>query len=478
MSSSSPRQTVVRTFSPGSVLTRGARWRWRGSNRAPSRPSRAARGRGRGADSGARQVLLRRRPKILRQRRDLRAVRAGLARRAIPRARHRGARFRADARLGRQHAARLHRAAALAPRHGGRRGAPRARRHSLGAARDLPRRPRRSSATSCASSSRRCAALEGHRAILAYLVGNEIPPDMVRWHGADRVRAFLKRLVGMVRDADPERLVSYANFPSTEYLTRRFHRFPLLQRLSPRRGAVPALSSRACTISVDRPLVLTEFGIDSIREGAAEQARILSWQIRTAFAMGVAGTFVFAWTDEWFTGGHAIEDWAFGLVDRQRLPKPAFAAVGTLSRAAAAAACPRFPRVSVVVCAYNAERTMEACLASLEQLNYPDYEVIVVNDGSRTDPRDRRALRLLPHHQPAEQGPFSRAMSAPRRRPARSWPIPTATASPIRIGSPISSPRWKRRASSRAAAPIFRRPSTVSCRRRWRCRRAARPMSC
>ena len=26
---------------------------------------------------------------------------------------------------------------------------------------------------------------------------------------------------------------------------------------------------------------------------------------------------------------------------------------------------------------------MEPCLASLEHLNYPDYEVIVVNDGSK-----------------------------------------------------------------------------------------------
>jgi len=43
---------------------------------------------------------------------------------------------------------------------------------------------------------------------------------------------------------------------------------------------------------------------------------------------------------------------------------------------------PSYPRVSVVVCAYNAERTMDMCLASLRKLNYPDYEVIAVNDGS------------------------------------------------------------------------------------------------
>jgi glycosyltransferase involved in cell wall biosynthesis len=41
------------------------------------------------------------------------------------------------------------------------------------------------------------------------------------------------------------------------------------------------------------------------------------------------------------------------------------------------------PMVSVVICAYNAERTMEACLKSLRALNYPNYEVVVVDDGSR-----------------------------------------------------------------------------------------------
>jgi glycosyltransferase involved in cell wall biosynthesis len=225
--------------------------------------------------------------------------------------------------------------------------------------------------------------MQRHRAIFAYLIGNEIPPDMVRWHGPQRVREFLKHLVAMVREVDPERLVSYANFPSTEYLTVDFTDFLCFNVYLHDEVPFRKYLSRLHNLAVDRPLVLTEFGVDSIREGDAEQARILSWQIRTAFAMGVAGTFVFAWTDEWFTGGHAIEDWAFGVVDRQRNPKPAFAAVRDRYLGPLPPRLPRFPRVSVVVCAYNAERTMAACLASLEHLNYPDYEVIVVNDGSK-----------------------------------------------------------------------------------------------
>ena len=64
-----------------------------------------------------------------------------------------------------------------------------------------------------------------HPAVFAYLVGNEIPPDMIRWHGAEPVRRFLKGLVALVRREHPEALVSYANFPSTEYLTVDFTDF-------------------------------------------------------------------------------------------------------------------------------------------------------------------------------------------------------------------------------------------------------------
>src|SRR5581483_5970613 len=41
------------------------------------------------------------------------------------------------------------------------------------------------------------------------------------------------------------------------------------------------------------------------------------------------------------------------------------------------------PKVSVIICAYNAERTMRQCLESLRKLDYPNFEVIIVDDGSR-----------------------------------------------------------------------------------------------
>ena len=239
-----------------------------------------------------------------------------------------------------------------------------------------------------------------HPAVFAYLVGNEIPPDIIRWHGAAAVRALLKELAAVVRGAHPGALVSYANFPSTEYLAVDFADFLCFNVYLHEEGAFRRYLARLHNLAVDKPLVLTEFGIDSLRHGDQFQADTLDWQVRAGFAGGVAGTFVFAWTDEWFTGGHAIEDWAFGLVDRERRSKPAFEAVARRYRGPLPPALTRYPRVSVVVCAYNAERTMEACLASLEVLNYPNYEVVVVNDGSQD-----RTLQI------AESFPYCRIIS-------------------------------------------------------------------
>ena len=42
----------------------------------------------------------------------------------------------------------------------------------------------------------------------------------------------------------------------------------------------------------------------------------------------------------------------------------------------------QWPRISVVVCSYNGSRTIGETLAALEDLDYPNYEIIVVDDGS------------------------------------------------------------------------------------------------
>ncbi|MBI4515279.1 MAG: glycosyltransferase [Deltaproteobacteria bacterium] len=230
-------------------------------------------------------------------------------------------------------------------------------------------------------------SLHGHPAVFAMLVGNEIPPDIVRWHGPDRTRAFLNELFGLVKDISPDTLVSYANFPPTEYLDLEFLDFISFNVYLHRERDFRSYLSRLQNLAKDKPLVLTEFGIDSMREGAAEQAEILSWQIRAAFEGGAAGAVVFSWTDDWFTGGFQVEDWAFGLVDRSRRKKPAYHAVQKMYAGQLPPPLPQPPKISVVICAFNAESTMDACMRSLRELRYPNYEIIVVDDGSTDSTR-------------------------------------------------------------------------------------------
>src|SRR4051794_1670764 len=45
-------------------------------------------------------------------------------------------------------------------------------------------------------------ACAGHPAVLAYVVGNEIPAPIVRWHGAGAVERFLERLYRGCKDED------------------------------------------------------------------------------------------------------------------------------------------------------------------------------------------------------------------------------------------------------------------------------------
>ncbi len=226
---------------------------------------------------------------------------------------------------------------------------------------------------------RRCA---GHPALLCYVVGNEIPSPIVRWHGRRRVEGFLRRLYRAAKDEDPDGLVTYVNYPSTEYLQLPFIDLVCFNVYLEQRQQLERYVARLQNIAGDRQLVLSELGLDSRRNGLQVQADVLEWQVRTAFAGGGAGAFVFAWTDEWHRAGRDVEDWDFGLTDRSRRPKPALAAV---RRAFAELPFERgqtWPRISVVVCTYNGARTLGECLAGLARLEYPDYDVIVVSDGS------------------------------------------------------------------------------------------------
>jgi GT2 family glycosyltransferase/DNA-binding beta-propeller fold protein YncE len=245
---------------------------------------------------------------------------------------------------------------------------------------------------------RQVRELSAHPAVLTFALGNEIPAGVVRWHGRVRIENFLRDLYLAAKSSAPDNLFTYVNFPPTEFLDLSFFDICSYNVYLHREAELRAYLGRLQHVAGHKPLLLAEAGADSIREGEAGQADITAMHVRAAFEEGACGAIAFTWTDEWWRGGRAVEDWAFGLVDADRNPKLAAVAVAAANEEVpfAQAARATWPAVSVVVCAYNAAETLEDCLTSLEHLTYPDYEIILVNDGSvdRTGDIARRHARV------------------------------------------------------------------------------------
>jgi O-antigen biosynthesis protein len=236
------------------------------------------------------------------------------------------------------------------------------------------------------------AANRGHPAIFGYLVGNEIASTMIRWLGVRRVTEFVEHLIRIGRETDPNVLYSYASFPPTEFLLPQNSDFSCFNVYLHNQDAFERYLLRLQNLSEDRPLILGEFGMDTIRHTQEEQAEMIGWHIDSVVKCGLAGTIFFTWTDEWFTGGQEITDWAFGLVTREREPKKSFLLLrdklGQDNAALPHRPLPSYPSVSIIVCSYNGAKTLAECLESLGQLDYPNYEVILVDDGSTDNTRE------------------------------------------------------------------------------------------
>lgn len=242
---------------------------------------------------------------------------------------------------------------------------------SGGRARDIQRR--------VMAGARECS---GHPAVLGYAIGNEIPAPLVRWYGHRAVEKFLERLYWGVKDQDPDSLVTYVNYPSTEYLELPFLDFVAFNVYLESRQRLQAYLDRLQNIAGDRPLLMGEIGMDSLRAGVALQAQMLGSQGEKVFEAGCVGLFYFAWTDEWHRGGQDITDWKFGLTTTDRQPKPALASATTVFQQVPFGTGKDWPFISVVVCTYNGGRTLRSCLEGLDRQKYPRFEVIVVIDGS------------------------------------------------------------------------------------------------
>ena len=102
--------------------------------------------------------------------------------------------------------------------------------------------------------SARVRACAGHPALLCYALGNEVPAQIVRWLGPRRIERYLERLYRIVKAEDPDGLVTYVNYPTTDYLRLQFLGLVCFNVYLESRDRFEAYLARLHNLARDRPL--------------------------------------------------------------------------------------------------------------------------------------------------------------------------------------------------------------------------------
>ena len=123
-------------------------------------------------------------------------------------------------------------------------------------------------------------ACAGHPAVLCYAIGNEIPGSIVRWYGARRIERFLQRLYRAAKSEDPDTLVTYVNYPTTEYLRLPFLDFLCFNVYLETQEKLEAYLAKLQNLARDRPWSWAEVGLDSRRHGEADRPQSCSGKYR------------------------------------------------------------------------------------------------------------------------------------------------------------------------------------------------------
>ncbi|MES2982088.1 MAG: glycosyltransferase [Verrucomicrobiota bacterium] len=232
-----------------------------------------------------------------------------------------------------------------------------------------------------------------HPALAGVYVGNEIPSDLVRWMGPDHIRQSLENLIHIGRGIAPHVLFAYANYPSTEYLELENADFTAFNIYLENADAFVSYVRRLHNIAGDRPLVISEFGLDSVRNPPEAQAETFSWGLKHAYAEETAGFTVYAWSDLWFNAGMEVTDWSFGITDRQGNQKPAFEICRDFQPVTPSTTQQTY---TIIVCTRNGAPRISSCLHAIDALAGGPYETIVVDDGS-TDQTAEIVSKTFPH---------------------------------------------------------------------------------
>src|SRR5271166_1868181 len=204
--------------------------------------------------------------------------------------------------------------------------------------------------------------LQGHRALAGYLLDVGVGVQWLKHQGVKRVQKKLCKVINRIKQLDSRAMVAINHRPETRALALLeedliYSSVPPLTPFELKKYIVGLHN-----IAESRPVVI-EFEAPTPEQDE---------RVASAFASRAAGVVANPITNQV----------APDLLHIRKLTSGELLPFVTLN-----GTCPPAPRetplVSVVVCAYNAERTMRRCLESLRTLDYANHEVIIVDDGSR-----------------------------------------------------------------------------------------------
>ena len=195
-------------------------------------------------------------------------------------------------------------------------------------------------------------------ALLAYLLGNEVPGDVLQSHGDKPIVAGLRDMFTGIKAVDRDHPISHANWPPARQLDLSFLDFisfnvyPLWPPEVVAMGFEKYLETGLRPIAGTKPLLISEFGADTIEAGDQGQARLIRDSWDGLVRADTAGGIVFEFADEWwknYNNPARPGDWwtrvpapddelrqdddpeeTYGIVRADRTPKPAFAVVAAM----------------------------------------------------------------------------------------------------------------------------------------------------
>lgn len=148
--------------------------------------------------------------------------------------------------------------------------------------------------------------LKKKQALLGWVLGNEIPPIVIQNRGSHVIESELEALYRGVKSADPSHPVTHSNWPVTKDLDLRFldivsfNVYPLWPPEIVAQGYENYLRDVLKPIAGGKPLLVTEFGANSLEAGEQGQTRLLKQSWRGLRSAGACGGIVFEFADEWW----------------------------------------------------------------------------------------------------------------------------------------------------------------------------------